>query len=243
MTRETWLIDIGNTHTTGARLTDGGWETPWQMSTADFLTQGRFPGVDFESHLILSSVVPQVDIVLKRFYPHPFFITYQNLPQLKLNLEKPEEVGSDRIVNALAAYIITSGPVLIVDCGTALTWCYVDRTGTYQGGAIFPGTHLCTQALAEHTAKIGAVPFVCNLDLVGKTTVAAVQVGITNVFVQAINGMIATFKDREPDLVVFGTGNGLLPLQIHLNVDRYEPHLIFHGLAYCAQKIAGTHAI
>jgi type III pantothenate kinase len=155
-----------------------------------------------------------------------------------MSLERPEEVGSDRIVNALAAYIITAGPVLIVDCGTALTWCYVDGTGTYQGGAIFPGTQLCTQALADHTAKVGHVTFSPIKDPYGKTTEMAVKSGISQIFAHGLNGVISGFKTYVPDITVIGTGNGLWPLKGFLKLDRYEPHLIFHGLTYCARKIA-----
>lgn len=117
--------------------------------------------------IIVSSVVPQYDHFFDS-YPVTF-VSVDNIPFLKVNLKCPQEVGADRLVTALGAYQTYGGPCLVVDSGTAVTFCYVDEEGVYQGGSIFPGMLISSRALNDYTAKIPLIYVTKQSALYGKT--------------------------------------------------------------------------
>ncbi|NDC82579.1 type III pantothenate kinase [bacterium] len=227
------LVDIGNSTIEWAVVRNGKISRSRRLPTSkvnDWLASSPFSGCD---RVIVSSVVPQVDRLLKR-YPAVHIVDYQNIPLLKLDLNHASQVGSDRIVNALAAFSTFRRSCLVVDSGTATTCCYVDGSGTYRGGIIMPGMGISSQALALFTAKIPIIRVSPRHDLVGKTTRDAVQIGLYRGTIHMINGLIDDFRGVDPKIVVVGTGNGLRPLQSKLNLDVYDPKLILRGLAICA---------
>lgn len=235
----TLLLDIGNSFTEAAI---------WDGVTT--LPQTRFPTDTLSTHLpdlltnttdiVLSSVVPKADIALHHYlatqahHTRLHSVSWQNIPILKLNLPHPEQIGADRLVNALGAYATVNSSVLVIDCGTATTCCYVDKNGVYQGGAILPGMRLASQALHDHTAKIPLIFVQKRDELFGKTTEEAVQSGLFHSHIFAINGFITACKATDPEVTVIGTGNGLELLKAYLSLDNFDPQLIFRGLALCA---------
>lgn len=76
---------------------------------------------------------------------------------MNIKYDNPREVGADRIVNAVAAYEKYGGPIIIVDFGTAITFCAVSKNGEYLGGAIAPGIKISSEALFTRTAKLPKV--------------------------------------------------------------------------------------
>jgi len=237
----TLLLDIGNSFVETAI-----W-TPAAVSLSD-----RFPTSQLNAKLptllsadiqrvVISSVVPLADAEIRNYFGDTVqieFVTWENIPILTLALSEPSQIGADRLVNALAAYHRTQGSVLIVDCGTATTCCYVDATGTYIGGAIFPGLRLASQALHDHTAKIPLIFITPRTALFGKNTEEAVQSGIFHSHVFALNGFIAKCREQDPTVTVIGTGNGLESLKDQLHLDQFDAQLIFHGLGICAQAFS-----
>lgn len=237
----TLLLDIGNSFIESA-----------EWASAGFATRERIPTSALRDHLsrlvpqgtksiVMSSVVPDADKILSNYVLNKQIqlhaISWQNIPILTLNLSAPEQIGADRLVNALAAYDKVKNHTLIIDCGTATTCCYVDPFGTYQGGAIFPGMRMASQALHDYTAKIPLIFAEPRHALFGKNTVEAVRSGLFHSCVFTLNGFAATMRKHHPDITVIGTGNGLEVLKEHLDLDIFDPHLIFHGLGIVANTL------
>jgi type III pantothenate kinase len=239
------LLDIGNSFTEVAftHLSSKS-PRPFGLKKIQHIpTDSRFnlSCYSIDSLAIVSSVVPQMNAIVSDYFKHTIFIDHTRIaPFLKMNLERPSQVGADRIVNAYAAYQLYGGPLLIIDSGTATTFCYVDASGVYQGGSIFPGIGLSSKALNDYTAKIPLIRAKKLTTLYGKTTLSAVQTGLYWGFVDLINGRIARFKADVPGIRVIGTGGALNLLKSELNLDYFEPHLIFKGLKLLGWEYVNT---
>lgn len=233
---KTLLVDIGNSSIEFASYHRGVIGRSHRIATSkaqEWLSTDPFSAYD---RVVASSVVPQVDRQLKR-YSMVTLVDFRSIPILKIHLKKTSQVGSDRIVNALAAFQKYQRSCLLVDSGTATTFCYVDREGGYQGGVIMPGMGISSQALALFTAKIPIIQVAPITGIVGKTTKEAVQIGLYKGTIHMINGFIMDFKKMDPDVVVVGTGKGLVPVKAELYLDDYDPILILRGLAVCAENL------
>jgi type III pantothenate kinase len=155
-------------------------------------------------------------------------------------VDRPEEVGADRLVNTVAAHERYKGPLVIVDFGTATTFDVVDRDGNYCGGAIAPGINLSLQALAMAAAKLPSVQVARTEKVIGTSTVACMQSGIFWGYVGLVEGIIARIRREfgEPMRTV-ATG-GLAPLfegSIPA-VERTDPDLTLWGLKLIYERNA-----
>ena len=165
------VIDVGNTNMVLGVYKDTELLDHWRISTDRQRTTDEY-GVlirelfylnDFRADdinaIIISSVVPPVVPTLERmcqryFGLSPLLIGPGVKTGMDIRYDNPREVGADRIVNAVAAYEKYGGPVIIVDFGTATTFCAVDAKGVYLGGSICPGIGISTEALVQRTAKL-----------------------------------------------------------------------------------------
>jgi type III pantothenate kinase len=121
--------------------------------------------------------------------------------------ENPKEVGADRIVNAVAAYDRYQSAVIVVDFGTATTFDYVTGRGEYVGGAIAPGLGISMNALVEHAAKLYRVELVRPRDVVGRTTVGAIQSGLIFGYTALVDGLVERIiQERGEQTRVVATG-------------------------------------
>lgn len=229
------LVDIGNSSTVMAHYADGAIFDERVIASDAFLSAFKDLDLTRFSRVIVSCVVPEIDQELAKF-DQVVFVTSDNVPLAGINMDTVTQVGADRLVNAVSAYHLIGSSCLIVDSGTAVTFCYVDGTGIYQGGAIFPGMGISSQALNLYAAKIPHILVSPRDSLLGKTTKQAVQNGLYFGFIELINGMISRYKKIDASLTVVGTGKGLEVIREHCNLDRYEPHLILNGLAICADS-------
>jgi type III pantothenate kinase len=227
MKRQPILVDIGNSTTVIASVTG---EILLKCDTSQLRDQFPIHLMEGASKILVSSVVPSVDALFSA-YPHTQFITYQNIPLINTkNLPNPAQVGADRLVNAVGAYHKYATDCLIIDSGTAITFCYVDKDGRYEGGAIVPGMGIASKALNDYTAKIPLIWVSPTDHLYGKTTEEAVRAGLYHGYIHLINGMITSYRTEFPSITVVGTGTGLDYLLPHLQLDHYEPNLILEGL-------------
>ncbi|MBT6121478.1 type III pantothenate kinase, partial [bacterium] len=106
----------------------------------------------------------------------------------------------------------------------------IDEKGIYQGGTIFPGMKISSKALNLYTAKIPLIHVNKTKTILGKTTKEAVENGLYWGYIHLINGLIKSYKNIHPNIKIVGTGNGLSILLDQLNIDDYDPSLIFKGL-------------
>lgn len=228
---KTFLIDLGNSNLEYYELTqNGSLENQCYIQTSE-VDQVQLNSVFSNSHCVISSVVPNLN---KLFDLIPncsvFFVDSANVPLLSINIDTPSELGSDRIVTAFAAYKKYKKPCLIIDSGTALTFCFVDSSGVYQGGVIFPGLKISSKALNDYTAQIPLIYVESVNSLIGKNTKQAVEVGLFNGFKYLINGFISEYRLKHDDLKVVATGSAISVLEPFLDVDEIDPQLIFIGL-------------
>ncbi len=245
-------IDSGNTNIVFAVFDGEKMVGQWRSSTvtmrtsdeyAVWLTQlmateNRKPG-DIDA-AIIASVVPEALVHLKSlcrdtFNADPMVVCEEGIdPGLEIHVDRPEEVGADRLVNAVAAHRLFEGPLIVVDFGTATTFDLVDAKGGYCGGAIAPGINLSLEALHLAAAKLPRIAIRNPGSVIGKTTVSAMQSGIYWVYVALIEGMIArmTKEFGKPTTVV--TTGGLAPLFSDATdkIAHLVPDLTLQGLVW-----------
>ena len=125
--------------------------------------------------------------------------SYKDLP-IKLDVEVPEKVGVDRLLNAVAANLRRQENVaaILIDVGSAVTVDYVDGAGVFKGGAIFPGFGLMAQALHDHTALLPVVTLDPDALPPGTATREAIQAGILHAVVGGIERLIVEYQHRFP---------------------------------------------
>ncbi len=127
-------------------------------------------------------------------------------------VDRPEEVGADRLVNTVAAHDRYKGPSIVVDFGTATTFDVVDLDGNYCGGVIAPGINLSLEALAMAAAKLPSVPIARTERVIGTSTVACMQSGIFWGYVGLVEGLVDRItREFGAPMDVISTG-GLAPL-------------------------------
>ncbi len=162
--------------------------------------------------VMISSVVPSLNMELewtsqRYFGCKPMVIEPGIKTGLSIKYDNPREVGADRVVNAVAAYHKYGAPLIIVDFGTATTFCVVNHAGEYLGGAIAPGIRISTDALVSRASKLPRVELSVPKSMIGKNTVMSMQVGIIFGFVGQVEGIINRMKKEiEGPVRVIATG-------------------------------------
>lgn len=166
--------------------------------------------------VIISSVVPKANDAFEKACSYllkidPIFVTHDNIG-IEIDLDNPEEVGADRIVNAVAVKAHYQSPAIIVDFGTATTFDMVDTSGRYGGGVIAPGINLSLKALEQAAAQLPDIKIEKPAKVIGKNTVDAMQSGIYWGYIGLIEGTIKRIADEMGEKpFVIATG-GLAPL-------------------------------
>ncbi|MFW5985683.1 MAG: type III pantothenate kinase, partial [Halanaerobiaceae bacterium] len=222
-------IDIGNTNTVLGVYNDQGLKVHWRISTDKNKTADEY-GILFKNlfqdtgivldeidDIIISSVVPPVVTVLEytaeRYFDlKPMVVGPGIKTGLNIKVDNPREVGADRIVNAVAGIKKYEGPLIIVDFGTATTFCAISEEKSYLGGAIAPGINISIEALFNHAAKLPRVELKEPSSAVGKNTVEGMQSGIIYGIIGQVEGLITRFKKEiGKEARVIATG-GLVDL-------------------------------
>ncbi|MBI2957123.1 MAG: type III pantothenate kinase [Acidobacteria bacterium] len=172
------------------------------------LDAGRIDGV------IVSSVVPPLDrtvaeMVRRYFKLEPLFVGPGIKTGIRIRYDNPQEVGADRIANAVAAFAKYGGPIVAVDFGTAITFDAISAEGDYLGGIICPGIGIASDALFERTARLPRVSFARPEKLIGTHTVGSIQSGLHYGFLALVDGLLDRLKEEiGPKTRVIATGGG-----------------------------------
>jgi type III pantothenate kinase len=223
-------IDAGNTNIVFALYEGDVCKGLWRARTdaartADeytaFLAQHfALNGLSFAAvkDVIVSSVVPDANFALSKFAEKSFGCTAGfigkdiQIPDLEIKLDRPGEIGADRLVNTIAARTCYRAPAVVVDFGTATTFDVVDGSGAFCGGVIAPGPNLSLTALHLAAAKLPKIGVARPDRAIGKNTVEAMQSGVFWGYVGLVEGILSRIESEMGEKpVVIATG-GLAPL-------------------------------
>jgi type III pantothenate kinase len=247
-------IDVGNTHTVLGLFEGEEVIEHWRINTDARRTADEIAvvlqGLIRQSPVIqeagisgiaLCSTVPSVlhemREMCRRYYDDvPAVIVEPGVKTgVPVRMDNPKEVGSDRIVNALAAIHLYGGPVIVVDFGTATTFDAVSDKGEYVGGAIAPGIEISVDALSSRGAQLHKIELVRPRSVIAKNTVEALQSGIIFGFAGQVDGVVERMSEElaegTEDVTVVATGGlAALVLDEARTIDVYEPWLTLVGL-------------
>lgn len=243
------VMDIGNTNIVLGMYEGEDLRFHWRVATDRKKTEDEYGmlilslfmsvGLDFKhvQGVIVSSVVPPLNFTVERmclkyFQKKPLVIGPGIKTGLNIKYEYPREVGSDRIVNAVAAIHFYGTPLIIVDFGTATTFCYVDEKAQYMGGSIAPGIAISTEALYSRAAKLPRIEIAKPSNVVGRNTIAAMQSGIFYGFVGQVEGIVGRMKAESKSVPKVVATGGLAPLIANetSSIDIVDPNLTLKGL-------------
>ncbi len=186
--------------------------------------------------VVVSCVVPPVLNALKQlfevFWEVPYLVVGPGVRTGLFVRAEAKEVGADRIVNAVAASTLYGGNLIIVDFGTATTFCAVTRQREYLGGAIAPGIGISCEALYEKTAKLPRIDVEVPERCIGKNTVEAMHAGVFFGYIGLAREIVVRMKKEfAEDAKVIGTGGwGMFLAQYCDFIDVFNPVLTLEGL-------------
>jgi type III pantothenate kinase len=242
-------IDIGNTNVVLGVFDREKLVENWRVGTNTRITPDEyamvfkdlfgFAGLEFPRihGVVLSTVVPpllpvMVEMSRKYFKIEPLVVTHELKTGIQIRTDNPKEVGADRIVNAAAAYKLYGGPLIIVDFGTATTFCAIQKNGDYLGGAICPGINISAEALFQRASKLPRVELVKPAKVIGTDTISAMQAGLIYGYAGLVDGIVERMKRvLSPKVRVVATG-GLAELVYPetTSIQEIKPHLTLEGL-------------
>jgi type III pantothenate kinase len=242
-------VDVGNTNIMIGVFDDRKVRVCWRLATDWNSTEDEL-GIIIKNLLhhsrlspreiaavAISSVVPPLMYSLERmaekyFSVKPLVVRPDMQTGMKILLDNPRELGADRMVNALAGFTLYGGPLIIVDFGTATTFCAISAKGDYLGGAIAPGIGISVEALFEKAAKLPRVELIRPPKTIGKNTIASLQAGIIYGFVGQVDGIVRrmTKEFSSPPLVVATGGFASLIAAESETINRVNPLLTLEGL-------------
>lgn len=234
-------FDVGNTNIVMGVFKDGKLIQNWRLETdknksadeygmiINQLFQYENLNIDEVDDVIISTVVPPILFTLqhlssKYFKKRAIIVGPGVKTGMVIKYDNPKQVGSDRIVNAVAAYAKYGGPLVIVDFGTATTFCAISEKGEYLGGSISPGLKISSEALFEKTAKLPRVELEKPGTTICKNTIESMQAGLVYGHMGLVEYIVKIMKKELSDdpakVKVVATG-GLANL-ISSNIDSID---------------------
>jgi type III pantothenate kinase len=249
-------IDMGNTNTVFALCEGEVIHHQWRIHTVATRTADEYAvwlfslmrdvGIEPSAitGVVMGSVVPEANYPLEYFAKHYLHCTPLVMHAalgarcMKVAIDTPEELGADRLINAIAAWQSHQKPLVVVDFGTATTFDVVDVHGAYCGGIIAPGIQLSLDALHRTATKLYGVAISKPPQVVGKNTTHAMQSGIYYGYVGLIEGIIQRINaEQQTNMHVVATG-GLAPLYASATnaIHTLDSELTIRGLSYVYAK-------
>jgi type III pantothenate kinase len=254
------VIDIGNTNIVFGVYDNSKLVNHWRLSTViqktvdeyaillnSLLYIERIKLSEIEA-AIISCVVPPLlipfDILCRKYVGiRPILVEPGIKTGMPILYENPQEVGADRIVNAVAAYDKYKRALIVVDFGTATTFDYVTPKGEYAGGSIAPGIMISLEALFERASKLPRVELIKPKNLVGKNTIHAMQAGIIYGYVGLVDGIVRKMKEEvktEPYVIATGGLSGLMCRESDC-IDAVDEFLTLMGLKLLYERNKDHH--
>ena len=249
-----FVLDVGNTNIVLGIYRDKELINEWRLSTNDQRSADEYgiqvmhlfehSGISIEEieGVIISSVVPNImysleNMIKKYLRRDPIVVGPGRKTGINIKYDNPREVGADRIVNAVAAYEMYKRPVIIIDFGTATTYCAVKENGDYLGGCICPGIRISSDALFERAAKLPRVELEVPKNIICKNTVTSMQAGILFGYIGQVEYIVKKMKEEmrklktneEPLVIATGGLANLIAKETDV-IDKVDSELTLEGL-------------
>lgn len=232
-------FDIGNTNIVIGVFRGNGLIANWRVQTDSRRSSDEMGIIVYQllqneglskkdiSDIVISSVVPQVmfsmlHMTQKYFNMEPMVIGPGTKTGIHVRYENPKQVGADRIVNAVAGVRKYGAPLIIVDFGTATTFCAISKDAEYLGGSIIPGIKISSEALYEKAAKLTRVELIKMDKVICTNTNQSVQAGIFFGYVGSVDRIVSKMKEEL-------SGNGVEPADIKVIATGGFASLIVEG--------------
>lgn len=250
------VFDVGNTNIVLGLYDGDKMIYHWRAATNELKTADEYAaslgmmfqldGVTFDmvTDIIISSVVPPVNPTLeylcrRYFHVEPMMVGPGMKTGLNILYDNPRELGADRIVNAVAGITLYGGPLIIIDLGTATTFCAIDEKKRYLGGAVTPGIGISMEALFQRASKLPRIELTPASSVICKNTVSAMQSGIYYGAIGQVDSIVRRMKKEMgyKEIKVIATG-GLADLIASQSetIDVIDPLLTLKGLYILFKK-------
>lgn len=242
-------LDVGNTNVTLGVFEGDRLLKQWRLTTTARQTIDearlalsdlfRLDGVDPAtlSGAIICSVVPRLTEIFHDAYAESFdgpILQVDHTVRLDLPLEydHPEEIGPDRLANAVGGALAYGAPLIVVDFGTAITFDVISAARSYQGGIILPGPLLTAESLARRAARLPLIAFESCERVVGRSTTEGIRAGLYFGLAGAIDTLIEKIREQtgENHRVVATGGLGRVIIDECRQLNEYDPHLTLNGM-------------
>jgi type III pantothenate kinase len=251
------VIDVGNTNTVMGIYDGDQLIHDWRIRTERNTTEDEYSiivgsllkngGVTVKAvrQTVISSVVPPMVTILdsfcRKYLGHaPYWVNAKSYTGMPIRIPNPDEVGADRIVNAVGAYRKHGRSMVIIDFGTATTFDAISAKGEYLGGAISPGIMVAAEALFMKASKLPRVEiFKPPSGVIGNSTNEALKSGIIYGYAGLVEGMVARMKaEMGGNPMVIATGGlAVLMGEASACIDLVEPDLTLEGLRIIAGEL------
>ncbi|MEZ4988988.1 MAG: type III pantothenate kinase [Saprospiraceae bacterium] len=250
-------IDIGNSNVTVGFYQDQDWKYMWRFATRTDLEAAMYYHVQLTNRLIevglpaervnriiISSVVPDLtatieELVQHLFHHQPLTLRPELYHRLKLQIDRPDEIGTDLLANAAAAYFLYQKDCVVVDFGTALTFTTVTGAGHILGVSIAPGLKTAIRSLFQKTAQLPEVPLEFPRSAIGKNTVHAIQSGILIGYVGLVRHMLSMIRaelgEHYSAVATGGLSSIMHPLENDFAI--INPNLTLDGLRLICESL------
>lgn len=242
-------IDAGNTQTHVGMFRGEELVEHWRLATVRDATADRLASEltgllalrdlrlrDVDG-AIVSSVVPQLgreyEAVSERYLDGALALVGPRLRTgMPIRIENPHELGSDRLMNAVAAYERCGGACIVADFGTTINYDVVSSRGEYLGGSIAPGVEISLEALSQRAARLFTIDLDAPSEAIGRSTQAALQSGVVYGFAGQVDGIVARLRDAlGEEATTFATGGLAGPIvPFCKEIDEVDDLLTLRGL-------------
>lgn len=249
-------LDVGNTNMTGGVFKDDEIVATFRMTTKiprtsdeygmmlfNLLSQNQIDPSDIKD-AIICSVVPDVmhslaSAMIKYLDIKPIIVGPDIETGLHIDLPNPRQVGADRIVDAVAAYELYGGPVLVMDYGTATTYDLVNADGVFVGGITAPGIAISAKALWEDAAKLPKIEIAKPEHVIGNDTISSMQSGLVYGQIGQAEYLVRKVKEESglENIKVVATGGlGRIISESTDAIDIYDANLTLKGIYLVYKK-------
>ena len=250
------VVDVGNTNITLGVFNGEELLGTFRMTTKQPRTSDEY-GITLKNlvecqglkasditDVIVASVVPDVmhslgSALIKYFGIKPLIVSAGIKTGIRIVTENPKQVGADRIVDAVAAYSLYGGPVIVIDFGTATTYDIVGPDATFEGAVIAPGIRTSAQALWGQAAMLPAIDIRKPASILAKETISSMQAGIVFGQIGQVEYIVKKIKEESgytDAKVVASGGLGNIIAKETDCIDYYDPQLTLKGLKIIYEK-------